>query len=643
MIIKKNPILLLLLLILQINFLNAAQELDDFWKAWFEEVDPIMTEAERSVFKNLPTEEDRKRFRNLFWQVRDNTPGTSENEFMVEYYLRKRYVDTRLGGAHSDQGRIYLIMGKPVEVKNYAGLEKVVDCELWIYRAEGRSGLPPLMYLLFYRRDNIGDYKLYYPGPHSSLDILSTRYNRDRISNIRAYKIIRSSFPQLARATLSVIPDEASVTFAGGINSSVRVIGQIHTLPEKEVEKHYLKNFGYPAGTVDVSYSTKQILGKAMIFLTERQGVKFINYALMPDRIQTSKTDDGHETAWLVFHLRIEDKNGKTVYQRENEIRLRLDEAKKKAMLERKFIFNDFAPVIEGEFQIRLTCSNKTSEEFFVHEQKVVVNDHTLPIVVGYEVKETKPDSIIPFSLDPYKVLLDPRSLFSFKDSIEGLILSDESPEIFLMKKNGEGPMKKVQNVSREGGLVIFRQLLEGFKPGFYDLIVKRNGAEVFRWSFSVLSFEVAKPLEFERVEPLSFQESLPFIIGQEYLNSGQAGKALESFQQLPENLWNNSTLPVIARAHYFEKDYARVVELLERDTIEKNYPVLLLLGNASLEIKKLDRAAIYFEEIRKYGDTAEVNKILGAIYHTMGERSKAKVYWDRAKKLEKESTIKNP
>lgn len=534
-------------------------------------------------------------------------------------------------------------MGKPAEVKNFAGSEKVVDCELWIYRAEGRSGLPPLMYLLFYKRDNSGDYKLYYPGPHSSLEILSTRYERGRISNIRAYKIIRSSFPQLARATLSVIPEEANVAFAGEINSSVRVIGQIHTLSEKEVEKHYLKNFGYPAGTVDVSYSTKQILGKAMIFLTERQGVKFINYALMPDRIQTSKTDDGHETAWLVFHLRIEDKNGKTVYQRENEIRLRLDEIKKKAMLERKFIFNDFAPVIEGEFQISLTCSNKTSEEFFVHEQKVVVNDQTLPMVVGYEVKETKPDSIIPFSLDPYKVLLDPRSLFSFKDSIEGLILSDESPEIFLMKKNGEGPMKKVQNVSREGGLVIFRQLLEGFKPGIYDLIVKRNGAEVFRWSFSVLSFEVAKPLEFERVEPLSYQESLPFIIGQEYLNSGQAGKALESFQQLPENLWNNSTLPVIARAYYLAKDYARVVELLERDTIEKNYPVLLLLGNASLEIKKLDRAAIYFEEIRKYGDTADVNKILGAIYHSMGERSKAKVYWDRAKKLEEESTIKNP
>ena len=203
--------------------------------------------------------------------------------------------------------------------------------------------------------------------------------------------------------------------------------------------------------------------------------------------------------------------------------------------------------------------------------------------------------------------------------------------------------MKKVQNVSREGGLVIFRQLLEGFKPGIYDLIVKRNGAEVFRWSFSVLSFEVAKPLEFERVEPLSFQESLPFIIGQEYLNSGQVGKALESFQQFPENLWNNSTLPVIARAYYIAKDYARVVELLERDTIDKNYPVLLLLGNASLEIKKLDRAAIYFEEIRKYGDTADVNKILGAIYHSMGERSKAKVYWDRAKKLEEESTIKNP
>jgi GWxTD domain-containing protein len=612
--------------------------LDDFWKAWLEEVDPIMAEAERSVFKNLQTEEDRKRFQNLFWQVRDNTPGTSENEYRNEYYNLLRYAENRLDGAHSDRGRIYLILGKPFEVKNFAGFEKVADCELWIYRAEGRSGLPPLMYLLFYRRDNIGDYKLYYPGPHSSLDILSTRYNRGGISNIKAYKIIRSSFPQLAMATLSVIPEEANIAFAGNLNSSGQVISQIYTLPEREMEKNYLKNYTSPPGTIDINFTTKEIAGKALVSLTENDGVKFLNYSLMPETIKTSVTEEGIETAHLVFHLRVEDNVGKTIYQQENEIHLRLNEAKKKAMLERKFTFNDFAPIIEGEYLISLTYSNKTSAEFFVFKQKITVSDQKLLCILGYELKKRKPDVLVPFSFDQHKILFDPRFIFSREDSLEGLILSDEMPDLFLSSIDGEGPAIKIQDVSKHGSLVIFRQRFDGFAPGYYDLIVKKAGTEVFRRTLSVLSFKVEKPLEFDRTKALSFQKELPFILGQEYLNSGQVDKAIESFQKLPENLWNSSTLPVVARAFYIKKDYARVVELLERDDVIKNYSVLLLLGNASLKLKKLERAALYFEEIRKFGDTAKINKTLGAIYYTLGERDKAKIYWERAKKLEEKS-----
>jgi tetratricopeptide (TPR) repeat protein len=80
------------------------------------------------------------------------------------------------------------------------------------------------------------------------------------------------------------------------------------------------------------------------------------------------------------------------------------------------------------------------------------------------------------------------------------------------------------------------------------------------------------------------------------------------------------------------------VVELLERDQVEKSYPVLILLGNSSLELKKLGQAAFYFEEVRKFGDTAEANNALGAIYFSLGEKDKAKVYWERAKKLEQKA-----
>jgi len=119
--------------------------------------------------------------------------------------------------------------------------------------------------------------------------------------------------------------------------------------------------------------------------------------------------------------------------------------------------------------------------------------------------------------------------------------------------------------------------------------------------------------------------------------------KALESFAKLPSEFWTGPTLPVVARACYLHKEYARVVELLERETVEKSYPVLLLLGNSSLELKRLDQAALYFEEVRKFGDTAEVNNILGAVYFSLGEKEKAEVYWGRAKKLEEKPDDRSP
>jgi len=633
---KKSRLPLAVLFLALLSSPAWTQDKPDRWKSWLDEVEPIMTKNERSVFKGLQTEEDREKFQSLFWKVRDATPGTPENEFMTEFYTRRRYAESRLDGAQSDRGRIYIILGKPAEVQDYAGSDKVVDCVLWVYRAEGRSGLPPLMYLLFFKEDNLGEYKLFYPGLHSTVDILSSGNRQGRMSRARAYRLVQESYPELAKATLSVIPDEADVLMAGTPNSSGQTIGQIFTLPEREVERSYLRYFSAPAGSAEVEYSTKQIAGKAALYLTGYRGVTFLNYSLMPDRISTARTAEGLETAHLVFNLRVEDEAARTVFQQEKEIRLRLDEPKHKAMLQRKFIFNDFAPLIDGTFRISLTYTNKTSEEFFVEEQKIVVDDQTPFLVAGYEIKTKAPDALVPFSQGSYKVLLDPRSIFSPKDSVEGLIMADEMPELLLLPRDEEGPGTRIQDVSRgEGGVIIFRQPLAGIKPGGYDLLVKKNGTEVFRRSLTVLSFVVEKPLEFERTEPVAFGEALPFLIGQEYLNCGRVEKALESFQELSPGLWNSTTLPVIARAYYLNKEYARVIELLEKETVPKDYAVLLLLGNSSLELKRLKEAAFYFEEVRKFGDTAEANNALGAIYYSLGEKDKAKVYWERAKKLE--------
>ena len=614
----------------------VSQPLTREWKSWLDEVGTIMTKRELSVFKSLQTEEDRKRFQQMFWKARDTMPGTPQNEYMIEYYARKGYAEAHYDGARTDRGRIYVLLGKPAEVQNYSGSEKVVDCELWLYQNEGKRGLPPMLYLLFYRRDNIGDYVLFYPELNSNLEILSTSYMRGSVGKAQAYRIISSSFPELARASLSVIPEEANAAFAGTPNSSANVIAQIHNLPAKEAEKGYLRNFSVVDGTVDVSYSAREIAAKAAFWLTEQNGIRFLNYSLLPDVVRTAKNPDGFQTAHLVFHLRVEDAAGRTIYQREKEIRLKLDEAKKRLMEERKFVFNDLAPIIEGDFDASLTLTNRTTEEFAVLKERIRTGPGAVPAVVGYEVKEKNAGSFVPLSLGDYKVLSDPRAIYGLGENLEAILISDKAPRVVLVPRDVGLETVEIKNSFQRGSLFIFRRPLKDIRPGNYDLVMDREGDEVFRKTVSILSFDVPKPIEFESVEPLSLKDDYIFILGQEYLNAGDAARALECFRGLPERLRNSGSIPVIARALYLTKDFAGVLDLLEKDGVERTYAVLLLLGNSCLELKKLDQAAVYFEQVRKYGDTPENNRTLGAIYFSLGDKEKAKTYWDRADALEK-------
>jgi GWxTD domain-containing protein len=626
-----------------IGIFAATQPLTKEWTAWLDEVGPIMTKRELSVFRSLQTEEDRKRFQQMFWKARDTTPGTPQNEAMVEYYVRRGYAEAHYDGARTDRGRIYILLGKPAEVQNYSGSEKVVDCELWLYQNEGRRGLPPMLYLLFYRRDNLGDYVLFYPGLNSNLEILSTSYMRGSVSKARAYRIIQSSFPELAKASLSVIPEEASTNFIGTPNSSATVIGQIYNLPEKEVARGYLRNFSTVEGTVDVSYSAREIAAKAAFWMTEQDGIRFLNYSILPDVVRTVKNPDGFQTAHLVFHLRVADAAGRTIVQREKEIRLKLDAARTRAMEERKFVFNDLVPIIEGDFDVSLTLTNKTTEEFAVLKERIRTGPGTVPAVVGYEVKERKAGSFVPLGLGDYKVLSDPRAIYGPGEILEGILISEKVPRIVLVPRDKGLEAVEIQDAVQRGSVFVFRRSLKDVRPGTYDLVMDREGAEVFRTTVSVLSFDVPKPIEFENVAPSSSKDDQTFILGQEYLNAGDAARALECFRSLPQRLWNSDSIPVIARALYLTKDYSGVLELLEKDGVERTYPVLLLLGNSCLELKKLDKAAVYFEQVRKYGDTPENNRTLGAIYFSLGDREKAKTYWDRADALEKKRSETKP
>ena len=610
-------------------------------KDWLDEVDPIISSAEKSVYKNLKTEEERRQFIGLFWQSRDPTPKTPENEFKTSYYKRLNYAESRLGGKRSDQGRIYIILGEPNEKESFTGYEDFVDCELWIYRDDGSLGLPPLTTLIFYRPSNAGRYRLFNPGIQTPMDLLSPAYRAYGMDRVKAYGIIRTISSLLANASLSVIPGEGDPYTPSLKTSTNSVFSEIYSLPERQTRMSYLKRFSAAEGTVDVTYSFKKIDGYVQLGFSRGRDFTFLNYAIMPEVLHMENEGDGRRRAGLSINLRISDKQGRTVYQRERTVDFRLSDVQAARIDKSKVVFKDFAPIIPGEFKVSLIFSNKNSEEYFVFEKWLTVAENTITSLVGYTTEDVQTDRFIAFSSGTRRVLVDPRLVFNAGDMIQGLVADlHQVPEVSMARAE-DGTGQIAVPIGRKGRDFVFEYPASGLKPDYYFLRVKIEGREMLKEVISVVPFVVSRPEGYEWSDPPSAEATYLYDIGCQYLNAGDIEASLSSLERLPVAYKNAHALPTIAQAYYLKKDYPKVIALLEAQPKPQTYPVVLLLGNSYLNMKKYPAAAECFEELRTFGETAEVNKALGALYLLMGDKEKSRICYARAAEIEKKTISK--
>jgi GWxTD domain-containing protein len=103
---------------------NLNVELSKVYKKWLnEDVVWIITDEERAAFKQLTNDEERDNFIEAFWQRRDPTPDTEENEYKEEHYRRIAYSNEHFAagipGWKTDRGRIYIMYGPPDEIDSH--------------------------------------------------------------------------------------------------------------------------------------------------------------------------------------------------------------------------------------------------------------------------------------------------------------------------------------------------------------------------------------------------------------------------------------------------------------------------------------------------------------------------------------------
>ncbi|MBI3477743.1 MAG: GWxTD domain-containing protein [Acidobacteria bacterium] len=106
------------------NSKSLRAELSHRDKIWLDQdVAWIITDEERSAFKQLSNDEERENFIESFWQRRDPTPDTAENEFKEEHYRRIAYANEHfpagIPGWKTDRGRMYIVFGPADEIESH--------------------------------------------------------------------------------------------------------------------------------------------------------------------------------------------------------------------------------------------------------------------------------------------------------------------------------------------------------------------------------------------------------------------------------------------------------------------------------------------------------------------------------------------
>lgn len=106
------------------NEKSLKRELSKTYKKWLDEdVVYIISPEERKAFMQLSNDEERDQFIEAFWQRRDPTPDTEENEFKEEHYRRIAYANEHFAagipGWRTDRGRIYITFGPPDEIESH--------------------------------------------------------------------------------------------------------------------------------------------------------------------------------------------------------------------------------------------------------------------------------------------------------------------------------------------------------------------------------------------------------------------------------------------------------------------------------------------------------------------------------------------
>ncbi len=639
---KKNFLLTLALIFIVCPFLCQEDNLSREHKDWLDTVSPIITKTERDIFLMLKPEE-RTRFIQIFWKQRDPMPDTPENEFYVEFMKRVQFANANFGrqssrkGSQTERGYYYLLLGPPVSRTTYDTVSQIIPLELWYYKGEQKFGLPSFFYLIFYQPQGIGEYRLYYPGEGPD-KLVSPQYAKTALSREQAFNIIREISAELANASLSYLPGEGTRDMAT-ISSSNMIISNVHSLAEKKYPDAYARTYLSYKDYVETEYSHNFFESNFLVKVFDNFNQSFIHWAIEPKKVNFGFYENRYYAVFQII-LKLEDMLGNPVFEKAEDMTLRITPEQYKTHERQLFAIQDVLPIISGNYKLFFLLQNKTAKDFTSFQTNISIPEKNsgpfLSDLLLYhgqkESTQSRTNIFKAFSFGGNQFTVNTENNFNIQENmgiycqlhnlaaVGGIGGVDVLIEIFSVNTGSPvlSQKKPLQDIldSESGGINVSSISLRSLDPGYYR-------AEV-----SILDDRGLKTLS-ERENFILLSQPypvLPWVYTKQY-------------RAFPES----DQLMTLATQCFMTQKYEKAQAYCEQAMKLKDEPsTRLLLAKVLYALHRYQDSANIVSPVYESVEQRESGKLLAANYAALKDWTSALIYLEKLMAQAKEISVLN-
>jgi GWxTD domain-containing protein len=401
--------LIALFFCLHLSAATKKPQLPAQYKKWIDQdVVYIITDEERKAFLALTSDDERDKYIDTFWDIRNPLHGSDRNPYKEEHYARIEYANKNFGhesttpGWMTDMGRAYILFGMPTSRDPFVGYSQIYPMELWFYDNNTHSpALPGFFYLLFYINGDIGDYKFYRPFLDGPMKLVrGSQFN----SNKDVYKFLQPMGGDVAHAVLSLVPSEPvdTVNYQPDLSSDM-LLARIENYANSPFNVSKLREMRSLHAKVDSYFLVNQDKPVEInsLVLADPTGKYWLDYGALIDDPKLGQRDGSQLKISIAYHLTTQ--SGETIMENtEDRAFTAFEDTPSGVKKFDPFLVANRIPIEPGAYKLAIEITNREAQQTYKGETTVAVGpskqvSFSGPLVTTSIERVARPNPFQPF------------------------------------------------------------------------------------------------------------------------------------------------------------------------------------------------------------------------------------------------------